>query len=125
MKQLINHEIKNSICEFLGDKKPTDFTEKELNGFVKKTYQGLTFKKQMLSNAECNLLAIGYPGMKDLLSKEEDLNICKLWDLKAKLVSCEVRSSVKRDLVGQVKDVYEWTRIFNHKQIHKLKFESV
>ena len=81
-------------------------------------------KTKMLSNAEYNLLAIGYPGMKELINKDEDLDIGELWNLKARLVSCEVRSSIKRDLVGQVKDVYEWTRIFNYKQIHKLQFES-
>lgn len=125
MKQLtIDNEIKNSIREFCGDKKLDDFTRQEVNNFVKKTFQSLAMKKQMLSNAEYNLLAIDYPGMQDLLNKEEDLNIGELWNLKAKLVSCEVRSSAKRDLVGQVKDVYEWTRIFNYKQIHKLQFES-
>lgn len=125
MKQLINDDVKSSIREFCGNKQYEDFTAGEVNNFVKQTFQSLAIKKQMLSNAEYNLLAIEYPGMKDLLNKEEDFDIGKVWDLKAKLVSCEVRSSAKRDLVGQVKDVYEWTRIFNYKQIHKLKFESV
>jgi hypothetical protein len=124
MKQLINDEIKNSIREFCGNKKYGDFTNKEVKVFFKKTFQSLAMKKQLLSNAEYNLLAIDYPGMKELLNKEEDLDIGKVWNLKARLVACEVRSSIKRDLVGQVKDVYEWTRIFNYKQIHKLKFES-
>ena len=124
MKQLINDEIENSIREFCGNKKYEDFTNKEVKAFFKKTFQSLAMKKQLLSNAEYNLLAIDYPGMKELLNKEEDLDIGKVWNLKARLVACEVRSSIKRDLVGQVKDVYEWTRIFNYKQIHKLKFES-
>lgn len=75
--------------------------------------------KSFLSKKEKALIDVGYPNADNYLNQKIDIH--EFWNLEATLVNCEVKG--KKDLIGQKKNLWDWSRLFYDYQIKKLKFK--